>query len=93
MHCMTGLLLVTRASQGRALDSMLRDSEWVLMLAMLAQDLAHPGKVNQFPAEIESHSVSEVRPLIRAAGIPELTQALIGELILMTDLVRLRPHH
>ena len=90
---MTGLLLATRAAQQRAPGSAPSDAEWVLMLAMLAHDFGHPGKVNQFPGEIERHSVNEVLPLMQAAGLSEPVIALIGELILMTDPVRVRPHH
>ena len=93
LFCMTDLLLATRATQQRDLASAPSDAEWVLMLAMLAHDFEHPGKVNQFPGEIESHSVNEVQPLMQAAGIPEQVRALIAELILMTDPSRVRPHH
>ncbi len=93
LFCMTDLLLVTRATQQRDLQSAPSDAEWVLMLAMLGHDFEHPGKVNQFPGEIESHSVHELQPLMQAAGLPEPVRALIGELILMTDPSRVRPHH
>ncbi len=93
MHCMTSLLLATRDAQQRALSGAPSDAEWVLMLAMLAHDFAHPGKVNQFPGEIESHSVSEVQPLMQSAGVPDAVRTLVGELILMTDPARVRPHH
>ena len=93
LYCMTDLLLATRAAQQRDLGSAPSDAEWVLMLAMLAHDFGHPGKVNQFPGEIESQSVHEVQPLMQAAGISEPVRTLIGELILMTDPSRVRPHH
>ena len=90
---MTCLLLATRATQQRDTCSTPSDAEWVLMLAMLGHDFEHPGKVNQFPGEIESHSVHELQPLMQAAGLSEPVRALIGELILMTDPSRVRPHH
>ncbi len=102
---MTCLLLATRATEqsdmrsGRSTGSTggtrstPSDAEWVLMLAMLGHDFEHPGKVNQFPGEIESHSVHELQPLMQAAGLSEPVRALIGELILMTDPSRVRPHH
>ncbi len=90
---MTGLLLATRAEQQRAPDSSPSDAEWVLMLAMLAHDFGHPGKVNQFPGEIERQSFSDVQPLLQAAGVPAQVMVLIGDLILMTDPARVRPHH
>lgn len=90
---MTCLLLATRAEQQRAPDSAPSEAEWVLMLAMLGHDFRHTGKVNQFPGEIEGQSVSALQPLMQAAGIPEPLRARVGELILMTDPTRVRPHH
>lgn len=93
LHSMTSLLLATRDAQQRALTGAPSDAEWVLMLAMLAHDFGHPGRVNQIPGEIEAHSVSEMQPLMRSAGVPEAVMDLVGELILMTDPARVRPHH
>ena len=90
---MTALLLATRAAQQRVPDSRPSDAEWVLMLAMLAHDFGHPGKVNQFPGEIEQQSFCDVQPLLQAAGVPTQMIHLIAELILMTDPARVRPHH
>jgi len=88
-----GLRRSRAGNEPRALSGAPSDAEWVLMLAMLAHDFAHPGKVNQFPGEIESHSVSEVQPLMQSAGVPDAVRTLVGELILMTDPARVRPHH
>lgn len=93
LYSMTSLLLATRAWQHRSLANVLCDAEWVLMLAMLAHDFLHPGRVNQFPGEIESQSASAVQPLMQAAGVPEEVRALVGELILMTDPARVSSHH
>ena len=90
---MTSLLLVTRFVLQREPAGQPCDAEWVLMLAMLAHDFRHPGTLNTFPGEIESHSVREIQPLMHAAGIPASIRTLVGELILMTDPSRVRPHH
>ncbi len=93
LSSMVCLLQAARSEQQRAPDSAPSDTEWVLMLAMLAHDFQHTGKVNQFPGEIESHSVSALQPLMQAASVPDAVRDQIAGLILMTDPARVRAHH
>lgn len=67
--------------------------EWLLLLAMLAHDYLHTGRVNQFPAELEQASVDGLRPLMQSCGLDEADQTLVGELILMTDPTRVGKTH
>lgn len=69
------------------------DVEWLLMLCMLAHDYLHTGRVNRVPAELEQASVDGLRPMMRAAGMAEDDQALVAELILMTDPTRVGKTH
>ena len=68
-------------------------SEWLLMLCMLSHDYLHTGRVNQVPAELEQASVNGLRPMMQAAGMAEEDQALVAELILMTDPIRVKNTH
>lgn len=69
------------------------DTEWLLLLCMLAHDYRHTGRVNRVPAELEQASVDGLRPLMQAAGMAEEDQALVAELILMTDPTRVGNTH
>ncbi len=93
LYSMACLLQAARSEQQRVPDSAPSDAEWVLMLAMLAHDFRHTGKVNQFPGEIESQSIGALQPLMQAAGMPDAVREQVAELILMTDPTRVRAHH
>lgn len=67
--------------------------ELLMMLAMLAHDYLHTGRVNQFPAELEQASVAGLQPLMVSCGMADEDQALVGELILMTDPTRVGKTH
>lgn len=68
-------------------------TEWLLMLCMLAHDYLHTGRVNRVPAELEQASVDGLRPMMQAAGMADEDQALVAELILMTDPTRVGHTH
>lgn len=68
-------------------------TEWLLMLCMLSHDYLHTGRVNRVPAELEQASVDGLRPMMQAAGMVDEDQALVAELILMTDPTRVGGTH
>ncbi len=86
------LLLHSRADRPSPVELPV-PQEWLLLLAMLAHDYLHTGLVNQFPAELEQASVAGLRPLMEDCGMAPEDQALVGELILMTDPTRVGKTH
>ncbi len=90
---LTCLLLATREGAGRDPDAGPAHHEWLMMLAMLAHDFLHTGRINQFPGEIEQASVDALAPLMKASGMAADDCRQVAELILLTDPVRVRPHH
>lgn len=83
--CLTALLLNQRIASRQALDVPPSHSEWVAMLAIVSHDFLHTGKINQFPSEIELHSIDALRPHMAQHGVAPEDQELIRELILKTD--------
>lgn len=86
------LLLHSRADRPSPAGLPIRQ-EWLLLLAMLAHDYLHTGKVNQFPAELEQAAVAGLRPLMAECGMAPEDQALVADLILMTDPTRVGKTH
>lgn len=93
LTALTCLLLATREEDGHDPDACPAHHEWLMMLAMLAHDFLHTGRVNQVPAEIEQASVDALQPFMLASGVAPHDRQQIAELILMTDPARVRPHH
>lgn len=87
------LLLNQRAADGAPPEDGPSRAEWLMMLAMVAHDYLHTGRVNQFPAELEQASVDGLRPLMADCGMADEDQALVAELILMTDPTRVGRTH
>lgn len=59
--------------------------EWLVMLAMLAHDLMHDGRINRRPGEMETLSWRALLPLLKRHGVAAPDQAALRHLILMTD--------
>lgn len=59
--------------------------EWMGLLAMLGHDFRHPGQINRFPQQIESVTVSNLRPYMTQCGVNASDQQYVAELILFTD--------
>jgi hypothetical protein len=59
--------------------------EWLGLLAMLGHDFRHPGQINRFPQQIESATVSHLRPVMTQCGVNASDQQYVAELILFTD--------
>lgn len=89
---LTVLLLRSRALN-TAHEQTPLEFEWLGLLAMLGHDFRHPGQVNRFTQDIESSTVSQLRPLMRACGVTASDQQYIAELILLTDPLQAPPLH
>lgn len=62
-----------------------RELEWLGLLAMLGHDFRHPGQINRFPQQIESATVSYLRPIMTQCGVSLADQQEVADLILFTD--------
>ena len=59
--------------------------EWRAILTVIAHDWQHPGTINQFPAQIESFTVAQLRPMMHRSGVAVEDQDVVAQLILNTD--------
>ena len=82
---LTCLLLQMRPSVKVLRSDALSVAEWRAILAVVAHDWQHPGAINQFPAQIESFTVAQLRPLMHQAGLDVEDQEVVARLILQTD--------
>jgi hypothetical protein len=80
---MTHLLLAQRQSQSKS--QALRVSECLALVVMLGHDFLHTGRVNSFPAELESSAVAQLQPLMLAHGVTTGDMDTIGHCILKTE--------
>jgi hypothetical protein len=68
-------------------------AEWQAVLAVVAHDWQHPGTINQFPAQIESFTVAQLRPWMHRLGVAVEDQEVVARLILQTDPRRVKSSH
>lgn len=81
--CMTHLLLAHRETQPTGLPAQI--PECLALLVMLGHDYLHNGKVNRFPAELESIAVAQLQPIMQRHGVSRQDQAVVRHCILKTD--------
>jgi len=83
MVCMTHLLLSQRRTQTtRQADACL---ECIALVVMLGHDYLHNGKVNRFPAELETIAVEQLTPIMAKHQVAQADQEMIAFCILKTD--------
>lgn len=83
MVCITHLLLAQREAMPAA-----RTSAWqecVALVVMLGHDYLHNGRVNRFPAELETIAVEQLTPILQSHGVQPQDQDTISYCILKTD--------
>lgn len=81
--CMTHLLLAQRlVSADKSADI---EVECLALVVMLGHDFLHCGRVNRFPAELESLAVSLLRPILRKQGVLQGDEDVIAHCILKTE--------
>lgn len=83
MVCMAHLLLAQREA-----EPAVRCDAWqecVALVVMLGHDYLHNGKVNSFPAELETIAVEQLTPIMQSHGVWPQDQDTISHCILKTD--------
>ncbi len=84
---LTLLLRTTRGLQNptEAESEQPSHPEWLALLAMLAHDLMHDGRINCQPMAMETRSFQALQPLMGHHQMAEADQVAVEHIILMTD--------
>ena len=89
--CMTHLLLAQR--EVRPQSPVLPVFECLALVVMLGHDYLHNGKVNRFPAELESIAVAQLQPILERHGVARQDLTVLNHCILRTDPSSVKPSH
>lgn len=81
---LTALLLAQRQVEHRATQG-LSPSEARMLLAMVAHDAGHPGRINTVTHELEGASYELVAPLLKKHGVNAEDTRAVKDIILSTD--------
>jgi hypothetical protein len=71
------------------------DKDWIAcaLLAAIAHDFEHPGKVNQFESEIESNTMSQLQPFLLTHQVPSHWCNAFERAILRSDFALVQKNH
>jgi len=71
------------------------DKDWIAcaLLAAIAHDFEHPGKVNQFESEIESNTMSQLQPFLLTHQVPSHWCNALEHAILRSDFTLVQKNH
>jgi len=71
------------------------DKDWIAcaLLAAIAHDFEHPGKVNQFESEIESNTMSQLQPFLLTHQVPSHWCNALERAILRSDFALVQKNH
>jgi len=71
------------------------DKDWIAcaLLAAIAHDFEHPGKVNQFESEIESNTMSQLQPFLLTHQVPSHWCNALEHAILRSDFALVQKNH
>jgi hypothetical protein len=69
--------------------------EWTAcaLLACIAHDLGHSGRINQFESELEKHSVELLAPILDACGVTGVWREWIERCIIRSDFALVQQNH
>ena len=90
---LTLLLRASRSRQAQLEPEQPCHPEWLALLAMLAHDLMHDGRINHQPGDMETLSFQAMQPLMRHHRIASADQAAVQRMILMTDATQVTRCH
>ncbi len=90
---LTLLLRALRSLQAPPESEQPSHPEWLALLAMLAHDLMHDGRINREPGEMETRSFQTLQPLMRHHRVASADQAAVQHMILMTEVTQVAPCH
>ena len=71
------------------------DKDWIAcaLLAAIAHDFEHPGKVNQFESEIESNTLNQLQPFLLTHQVPSHWCNALEHAILRSDFALVQKNH
>ena len=71
------------------------NSEWTAcaLLACMAHDLGHSGRINQFESELEKHSVELLAPILDACGVKGVWREWTERCIIRSDFALVQQNH
>jgi len=89
---------ITTVSVQIAIQSQLNqdfNAEWsaCALLACIAHDFGHNGRVNQFESELESYSVKLLRPIMDECGVEGVWREWVERCILQSDFALVSQNH
>jgi hypothetical protein len=89
---------ITAISVQIAIQSQLKgesNAEWsaCALLACIAHDLGHSGRINQFESEIEKNSVQLLQPMLDACGVAGTWREWTEQCILRSDFALVQKNH
>ena len=89
---------ITTVSVQIAIQSQLSksfDAEWsaCALLACIAHDFGHSGRINQFESELEKHSVDLLRPILDECGIEGQWREWTERCIIQSDFALVQQNH
>jgi len=95
LHFADALTSVALQCHVEALHNKPQDAAWqaALLLAGLAHDFRHPGRVNRHPRDIESATVEALLPFLEAANLTPVWIERITTLILRSDFTMAHENH
>lgn len=69
--------------------------EWAAcaLLACIAHDLGHTGRINQFESELEKHSVELLQPILEACGVSGVWREWTERCIIQSDFALVQKNH
>jgi hypothetical protein len=72
-----------------------RNEEWsaCALLACIAHDFCHNGRINQFESEIEKHSVDMLRPILDECGVAGVWREWTERCIIRSDFALVQQNH
>jgi hypothetical protein len=63
------------------------------LLACIAHDFCHNGRINQFESEIEKHSVDMLRPILEECGVTGVWREWTEQCIIRSDFALVQQNH
>ena len=71
------------------------NQDWMVcaLLACIAHDFVHPGKVNLVESEIEQQSVNFLKPILDSHSVPDEWQKIIDTMIVRSDFSIVHQNH
>jgi hypothetical protein len=72
-----------------------RNEDWAAcaLLACIAHDFCHNGRINQFESEIEKHSVDMLRPILDECGVAGVWREWTEQCIIRSDFALVQQNH